>query len=326
MNESVKENQIIYVPVQQAIGPIEQQKDVEIDLRELFGVLWKSKLVIIACAFIFAIAGVIYSLMLPNLYQSSALLAPVQQQNQMSSLASKYGGLASLAGIDLGGGSGGDQTQLALATLQSREFITHFIHQHHLLPELMAAKKWDKSDNKIIFNSAIYNAKSNNWVGRSIGNETVSKPTDQDAYKTLSNMLSVNKDKETGFVTISINSISPYIAKQWVSWLIIDLNQWMKMKDIDSSKRNIQYLEQQLNKTSISDMQTVFYQLIESQTKKLMLAEAQNEYVFKTIDKAVVPDVKIGPRRLMIILLSFFSGLIISSLIIITKYFVCNYN
>lgn len=60
-----------------------------------------------------------------------------------------------------------------------------------------------------------------------------------------------------------------------------DLNQVMKQKDIDEAQRNIAYLKVQLEKTSVADMQTVFYKLIEEQTKTLMLAEVNQEYVLK---------------------------------------------
>lgn len=81
-------------------------------------------------------------------------------------------------------------------------------------------------------------------------------------------------------------------AKQWVEWLVADLNQVMKQKDIDEAQRNIAYLKVQLEKTPVADMQTVFYKLIEEQTKTLMLAEVNQEYVFKTLDPAVVPEEK----------------------------------
>ena len=42
------------------------QYDDEIDLRELFGVLWAGKIKIIAITAVFAVASVIYALSVPN--------------------------------------------------------------------------------------------------------------------------------------------------------------------------------------------------------------------------------------------------------------------
>ena len=52
--------------------------DDEIDLRELFGVLWSGKIKIIVITVIFAVGSVFYALSIPNQYKATALLAPAQ--------------------------------------------------------------------------------------------------------------------------------------------------------------------------------------------------------------------------------------------------------
>ena len=49
----------------------------EIDLKELFTVLWGGKWLIVSVTSIFSIIAIIYSLSLPNVYQSRAILSPV---------------------------------------------------------------------------------------------------------------------------------------------------------------------------------------------------------------------------------------------------------
>jgi LPS O-antigen subunit length determinant protein (WzzB/FepE family) len=68
-------------------------------------------------------------------------------------------------------------------------------------------------------------------------------------------------------------------------------------------------------------METVFYQLIEEQTKTMMLAQVKKEYMFKTIDPAQVPDEKSGPKRALIVLLGTMLGGILSVLIVLIRYF-----
>ncbi|MCV5928187.1 hypothetical protein OFO11_40450, partial [Escherichia coli] len=79
---------------------------------------------------------------------------------------------------------------------------------------------------------------------------------------------------------IAIKHYSPYVAKSWVNWLIEDINKVMRERAISETSQNLFYLNEQLDKTSIADMQNTFYKLIEEQTKSLMLAEAQDEFVF----------------------------------------------
>ena len=82
----------------------------------------------------------------------------------------------------------------------------------------------------------------------------------------------------------------------------------MKTRDQNDAIRNITYLKSQLEKTPVADMQKVFYQLIEDQTKTLMLAEVNQEYVFKTLDPAVVAEEKLKPKRALIVVLGTLLG------------------
>ena len=50
--------------------------DDEIDLREIFYILMQGKWVILSLTSFVSIIGVIYSLLLPNIYESKALLVP----------------------------------------------------------------------------------------------------------------------------------------------------------------------------------------------------------------------------------------------------------
>ena len=55
---------------------VPNQYDDEIDLRELFGVLWAGRIKIIAITAVFAVASVVYALSVPNQYKATALLSP----------------------------------------------------------------------------------------------------------------------------------------------------------------------------------------------------------------------------------------------------------
>ena len=56
----------------------------EIDLREIFNALLQGKWIIISITAFLSIIGVIYSLSLPNIYESKVLLSPESPSNKMS--------------------------------------------------------------------------------------------------------------------------------------------------------------------------------------------------------------------------------------------------
>ncbi|WP_417537714.1 Wzz/FepE/Etk N-terminal domain-containing protein [Marinomonas sp.] len=283
-------------------------QDDEIDLKELFIALWKGKWIIILVTVIFAVGGVLYALSQSNTYKAEAVLASANDSKSggLAAMASQFGGLASLAGISLGGG-GTDSKAMALATLQSRQFLNAFIHKYDLLVPLMAGEKWSESTGTLLLDPEIYDTQSKTWI-REVEPGKTPEPTDWEAYKEFKKIIAVSESKDNGLVTLSITHLSPTIAKQWVDWLVIDLNAWVKKQSLDEARRNISYLEEQIERTSISDMQSVFYQLIEEQTKNLMLAQVQDEFAFKIIDPAVVPEEKAGPKRALICVLAVLLG------------------
>ncbi|HCG8426981.1 TPA: LPS O-antigen length regulator [Vibrio parahaemolyticus] len=300
--------------------PQQQSKDDEIDLRELFAALWKGKWIIIVTTFFFAVSAVLYALSLPNIYKSDALLAPAESSNGggLSKMAGQLGGLAALAGVNLGAGES-SQADLAVQVMKSRQFVEAFINKHNLLVPLMAAKRWDLVSNKLILDEELYNPTTGKWLREPNGLRGIT-PSAQEAFDVFSNkMLKVSKDKESGLYTVSISFYSPDIAKQWVDWLIEDINKEMRKRAIAESSKNLLYLNHQLQKTAVADMQSTFYKLIEEQTKSLMLAEVQDEFVFKVIDPAISPEVKDGPNRFIIVLGATFVGLALSIMFVILK-------
>lgn len=280
--------------------------DDEIDLRELFLTLWRGKWIILATTVAFAAAGVFYALSKPNIYQASVLLAPAQDEGSAGGLGGQLGGLASLAGINLGSG-GANKTVMAKQVLQSRAFLADFIHRHNLSVALMATEGWDINSQEWVINREVYNPQSGEWLQDEDGKSQ--NPTDWDLVKKFKeNHLSISDDKETGMVTVNIKSQSPPVAKEWAEKLVHDINEHMRQQDVKDAEARIAYLEEKLGETNIAGMQQVFYQLIESETRTVMLANAQNEYIFKTVDPAVVPQEKSEPKRALVAIVATMLG------------------
>lgn len=284
----------------------QQDHDDEIDLRQLLGTLWAGKWLILTMTILFAAGGVAYALSKPDIYQSSVLLAPANEESGMGDLSGQLGGLASLAGINIGSG-GSDQTVIAKEVLRSRAFLADFIERHNLAVSLMAVKSWNIEKSEWLYNREVYNPETDQWLPDEDGKSQ--KPTDWDLVKAFREKhLSVSENKENGMVTFSVKSLSPTAAQQWAQWLVEDINEHMRHQDVAEAEARIDYLENKLTDTNIAGMQQVFYQLIESETRTVMLANAQREYVFKTIDPAVVPQEKSEPKRALIAILAIMLG------------------
>jgi len=293
----------------------------EIDLRELTKVLWQGKFWIIGITFIAAVISVAIALWLPNIYRAEALLATDEGGGGgLSSLAAQYGGLASLAGISLPAGESGEKA-IGIAKLQSRRFMADFMDRHNILPELMAASAYNVNTGELSYDPTIFDPETRIWT-RDVEPPLQKKPSSQEAFLNMTEIMGVTEDNETGFVTVSIEHLSPLIAYEWVTWLVDDLNREMMLEATVEAQQSIDYLTDQLEKTQVVALEQVFYALIEEQTKTIMLANSRAEYLFKTIDPAIAPERKIGPNRRQICILGTLLGGMLGALLVLAWHYI----
>lgn len=292
-------------------------KDNEIDLRELFSILWQGKWWIIGITFIFAIGSVAVALYLPNEYKATAIVQPNDSGSggKLGSLAGQFGGLASLAGVNIGAGESSDAI-VAMEVLQSWGFIETFIEKHDIAVPLFAAKKWENGNDTLVYNEKLYDQKQSKW-----NTENGLKPTSWKLYENFKNRLSVAQDIDTGLISISFTFYSPAIAKEWVDLLIEDINAYMKEKSLQEANSSIQYLEDQITKTSVAEIKSVFGELIQEQHKTKMLAQVSGEYIFKTISAAKTPEEKVKPKRAIIAIIVTLLGGVLSVLFVLIRYY-----
>jgi len=287
-----------------------QAFDDEIDLRELFLVLWDGKVWISAITAAAAAISVFVALSLPNIYESKALLAPKSDGGSggLSRLAAQYGGLASLAGINLSGVGGGDVSKAALAQekLKSLSFFTEHLYSE-VLVDLMAVDYWDAATGEIVIDSSVYNQGTSQWI-REVSFPRKAKPSAQEAHEAFLKVITLSEDKQSGFVTLSVQHESPVVAKLWADMLIDRINEEIRAEDVGEAEASIAFLEAQREQTSLVSLDEVFAQLIEEQTKTIMLANVSKDYVFDIIDPPVVPELKSKPSRALICVLGTLLG------------------
>ncbi len=303
-------------------GQLQQQTlnvdDDEIDLRELFSAIWAGKWLIFVITLFFSIATVFYTLHLPNIYKSEVTLAPAGDTGGLK-VPGQLGGLAALAGVDLGGG-GVNKTGLALEILNSRAFLGRFIEDNNLVVPIMAAKAWDISTGDLLINEEVYDHKEDKWV-RIVEKPLNAKPSTLETIEVLQNILSISQDEKKGIIKISAEHVSPIVAKKIVDDIVVAINESLRARDLAQAEKSIEYLNKKIDETAVSGLRSVFYSLIEEQTKTMLLANVRKEYFFETIDSAVISEKKHKPARALICLSVFFASLLFSCLIVLIRYF-----
>lgn len=285
----------------------------ELNLLELWGILWERKIFITITIVIFASASVLYSLLLTDIFRAQALLYPAAEDSRPQ-FGEQIALAASLGGVNIA--QSNNNTISALAILRSRTFTKKFVAEHSLRPWLFASN-YDFSEARSIIDTTLYDLDTNTWLGE----DASMIPTDGEVFELFRAIFNVTEDQVTGLVTVAIEWPNPALAAQWVNWLIHDLNEHVRSEDIKEAQLAIDYLRKQLESTQLVEMQRVFYQLIESQTRVLMLADIKEGYVFETIDPAVAPEQKSRPRRSLICIIGTLLGGILAIIYVLAKYY-----
>ena len=296
------------------------QYDDEIDLRELFGVLWAGSRKIIAITAVFAFVSVIYALSVSNQYKATVLLAPAQSDSSdLSGALGRLGGLASLAGVDIGGGDS-SEAKMAQEIMKSWSFIDGFIADNDLAVELSAVQDWSKGSNELLINDGVYDTENKQWL---IENESgvTGPPSSWVLFQAFSERLVVSENKKSGLVSVSIEYYSPQIAKQWLDMYVAAINAHMQQRQMEKVTNNINYLQAQIEKTSIAEMREVFYTIIAEQTKNKMMTEASPEYAFVAVSPSMVPEEKSQPQRAFICIIGTLLGGILSVLLVLVMHY-----
>lgn len=291
----------------------------DIDLSELWTILWQGRKLIIILTSFFAIISVIYALYIPNIYRSESILVARDSQEIGGSL-SQYAGLASMAGVSLPSSKGNEVTEI-IEIIKSRDFIRHLLQLKDIKPLIMAAERYNSSSKGISFNPKIYDVETNTWT-RKATEYQLSEPSHLEVHKMyIDNMLSINYDKVSGIIAINIEHISPVFAKNFLDLIILEANSRKRERDINSSSEALTYLQTELSKTSLAEIKESIHQIMQSQLETQMMARINEEYGLIIIEPPFVPEEKSSPNRALICILITLLGGLISLIIVLFRHY-----
>lgn len=197
-------------------------------------------------------------------------------------LSSQLGGIASLVGVELGGA--GNRSREIQGFLKSRQLVEDFVKRYELQSKLFPKDQ--------------------------------PQPTLWFAVRQFqNNVLSIRDDKRTGLTRVGVTWTDPAVAARWANDFVALANELLRTKAVDEAKASVAYLNAQVAQTNVVEIQRVMYNLVENETKTLMLANARADYAFTVIDPAIAPEVRSGPHRALLTLLGLVLGPILGLLV-----------
>ncbi len=292
----------------------------EIDLIQLIKVLMSGKWIILSITTIASILVVIYSLSLPNIYKSEALLSPVTSQKGLAGAVQNFSGLASLAGINLPSEGTDSNAGKALEKVSSLSFFQEQILPNIFVPDLLAVESWSRGENLINYDNEIYDSVTGSWT-RDVEPYQSPEPSVQESFRAFGEHIGISKDLKTGFIKLSVKHQSPYVAQAWAELIILKINAFYKDKDKEEAEASVRYLNTQIAQTSYAEIREVISQLLQQQTQKLTLIEANDYYVFEYIDPPAVMERKAEPMRAMICIIGAILGGLLGCIIVLFRHY-----
>ncbi len=269
----------------------------QFDLFRTWTALWKRKWFIAATTLTFALLSITYVVTAKEWYRADVVLAPAAPKSTqgVSGQLASLGGLASLAGISIGGGD----TAEPLAVLKSRNFTRMFIEEFNLLPVLYA-DKWD--------------SKASRWTSQ----DSNDWPDIRDAVRYFGeDIRRVQEDKKTGLITLTIEWSDAVLAASWANAIAERINERMRQRALVEADANVAYLQGELGAAQVVELQQSIGRLLESELQKVMLAKGNKEFAFRIIDKAEVSKWRSRPNRLKIVSWSVLIGSMLSIIMVL---------
>jgi len=260
----------------------------EVDLVAYIRLLWRYKYLVAATTIIATALAVYLALTATPIFSASTVVSRVSDMRGggAGALASQFGGLGNLVGVNLGGNAVDNESQ---AILKSRRLAEQFIVRHDLLEEMSPGE----------------GEEATLWRAVKRFRELV---------------LSIAEDEAQGVIVVSIDWTDPTTAARWANDYVSLANEIIRDRALKEAELNIEYLSEQVEATNVVEMRRAMYNLIESETKTLMLANARAEYAFATVDPAVAPEVRTSPRRKLMVI----SGAVIGFVVGLVFVFLLN--
>jgi len=263
---------------------MQRRYDDELNLIVWIRIVWKRRYLVALTVAASVISTAVYSMRLPNLYESSAVITPVGSKDKGSKGLSLFSQqLGGAAGITIPAPSSSTEITNLLNSMMLREKI---IKKYALLPALAGdeANAAGKDEGKRL------------WAG----------------LRALDSIIRVSSSAEENTISITAEFHDPGEAARIVDHFLDALTEQMTGEAKRVALANIGHLERQLGATSDPLIRQKIYNMIAEQVETSLMAEVKENYAFKVIDPPRVPDRKTGPKRVKMLAMSFFVSLAVA--------------
>jgi uncharacterized protein involved in exopolysaccharide biosynthesis len=237
-----------------------------------------------------AVCGLIIGLVLPREYLGEVLLVPQAHESggQLESLARRVSGLASVAGINIGGGGQSNDRDVAMATLTSYELMSGFIEREGV-------------------RAAFEREQRSSWFSM-FDRQPLTVWKTVRAFK---ERYSVTEDRTSSVVHVRVIWTDPVEASRWANAIVEYADQVLRKRALLTSESRLEYLTKEFNDSSVVAVRQAVSAIMESEVRSIAVAKADKQYAFYVIDAAIPAERPVRPQRAVICIALALLGLLL---------------
>ncbi len=248
---------------------------------------------LLAVAFVtFLVLGLAVGLAMTPQYTIQFTIAPKSEVPGAAPSASNIGGGSSSALSLLGSLTGGTSSappsdfeqyrRLMISHAIAEVIVAHPEIMHQLIPGWDAqTKSWTKPSDPIF------------WLKESVkallGRPLWSPPGVEDVFKVLQQKMDLEDSLTQGFVDGTIKDKDPKFAVRLLYFLHSTVQEMVKSGKRQDSLERIKYLDNQLQTVGVAGQREVLIALLAQEQQKLMLMEADKDFVAQILDPPLIP-------------------------------------
>ena len=295
------------------------QADDEIDLKELFLHLWEGKFLIALCAVVSISLGSFYLHNATRLYTMQALVMPVESDSKVPNLGG-LSNLAGLAGISIPTGSSGDFK--AFEKLLYSEELAQRLLDKTTLAKVIFHNEWDEEKSgwqepqKGALGLLLGQAK------RSLTGSEVMAYRAPDAARLadyFDEELKVSSDRDSGYLTISIDHEDPKVGMDLIKWLIAETDGILRETYLADSTEIMESYSQKLARAQSAELREVLAQVIGEEERKQILALEGSHYTARILRGPTASLNPTSPKSSLVLALALVLGCFLGAAMVLIR-------
>ncbi len=243
-------------------------------------------------------AAVCYALLATPMYRAQAILAAPRERppNPASTALASFAGLGAEIAGSLGFSIGSNDVHRLETLLNSHRLLNRVVQKHGLL-QILFDEDWNSIDRT--------------W--------TTSDPEDipnvWDAHEALGKIYSAKVDPKSSEILVSLEAKKAETATSMLNAIVEELATMVQEDEITRIQQNTEFINKQLASATDPFIVAKLQSLLSEQVERAMMAQNTNEFAYELVDPPAASDIKVRPRRKLIVASSFVFSLSFSCII-----------